>query len=96
MESESASRDDEALLASVSVSGAAASKAVAAASSLGCAVHEQEADVAVQCAGNGSSVAAGPDTSAREAEPFGCVDVAGGDDPARANLCVEEGNAHTG
>ena len=96
LESESASRGDDALLASVSVSGAAASKAVAAASCLGCAVHEQEADVAVQGAGNGSSVVAGPDTSAKEAEPVGKVDVAGGDDPGSAELCDEEGSAQPG
>ena len=93
MESESASRGDDALLASVSVSGAPTSTAVAAAPCFGCPVHEQEADVAVQGAGNGSSVVAAPDTSAREAEPGGEVDVAGGDDAWNADLCDEEENA---
>ena len=96
MESESASRGGDALLASVSVSGAPTSTAVDAASCFGCPVHEQEADVAVQGAGKGSSVVAGPDTSAKEAEPVGKVDVAGGDDPGSADLCDEEGSAHTG
>ena len=48
LESESASRGVDALLASVSVSGARAAKAVADVSCLDCAVHEQEAEVAVQ------------------------------------------------
>ena len=66
---------------------------MAAAPCFGCPVHEQAGDVAVHGAGNGSSVVAGPDTSAREAEPGGEVDVAGGDDAGSANLCDEEENA---
>ena len=93
LESESASRGEDALLVSVSVSGAPTSTAVDAASCFGCPVHGQEADVAVQGAGDGSTVVAGPDSSAREAEPLGSVDVAGSDDPGSANLCDEEGKA---
>ena len=93
MESESTSRADDALLASVSVSGAPTSTAEAAAPCFGCPGHEQEEDVAVQGAGNGSSVVTGPDTVAKEAEPVGKVEVEGGNEPGSANPCDEEGNA---
>ena len=95
LESESASRGDDELLTSVSVSGAPTSTAEAASSCFGCPVHEHEADVAVQGAGNGSSVVAGTDTSAGEAEPLGCVDGGGGEEPGNAHLGDEDGNAHS-